>query len=90
MSELSRQSGKADINIEDGVDYKLTAIYKVNGVVVDITGYSASFKLRENAGSSNILLSLTESSGIAITGALGKVFVQIADTQSIYGSRKMV
>jgi len=90
MSELSRQSGKLDINIEDDVDFSLTAVYKVNAVVVDITSYTATFIIRDNAGSTDALLTLTESAGLTIAGTLGKVTVAITDEQAIFGSREMV
>ena len=89
MPELQRQSGHADINIEDGVDYSLTAIYKIDGAVQPITGWTASFRLLDLKGNTSDLLELTESTGIIITGSLGKVVVNITDAQSIFGSRTM-
>ena len=90
MPELQRQSGGLDINIEQGVDFSMTAIYKVNGSVVDITGYTSTFIISNKKGSSVELLSLTESAGITITGSLGKVTVDITDAQSVFGNREMV
>lgn len=89
MPELSRQSGGLDIHIEEAVDFTLSAIYKVNGSVIDITGYTASFILRGKSGRESELLSLTHLSGIVITAVLGKVTVSITDTQSVFGNREM-
>lgn len=90
MSELPRQSGDLDINIEHGVDYTLSAVYKVNGSVVDTTGYTASFVIRGQSGYTHELLSLNESSGITVAGSLGKFTVNITDAQSDFGNRSMV
>ena len=89
MPELQRQSGKADINIEDGIHYTLTAFYKIDGVIQDISNFTASFNLLDSVGHSDPLLTLTESSGVDITGLAGKVVVNITDSQSIYGGREM-
>lgn len=90
MSELPRQSGELDINIEHGVDFTMTAIYQVNGSVIDTTGYNASFIIRNNSGSTSKLLELTESSGITVTGSLGKFTIDMTELQSAFGNRSMV
>lgn len=89
MPELSRQSGKLDINIEDGIDFNLEAIYKINGIAVDVTGYTAVFEIRDLAGSSDPLLTLTESAGVIVGTTDGKFLVKITDTQAAFGTREL-
>ena len=52
-----------------------------NGAAKDLTGYTAKFQIR-NKASSTSLLSLTESSGIAITAATGTLVITITAAQS--------
>ena len=90
MPELQRQSGGLDINIEDGVDFTLPVVYKVDGSIIDVTAYSATFELRDASGHASALLSLTESAGITVGNANGRFDIAIADTQAVFGNRKMV
>ena len=90
MPELQRQSGGLDINIEDGVDFTLPVVYKVDGSIIDVTGYTATFELRDASGHASALLSLTESAGITVGNANGRFDIAIADTQAVFGNRKMV
>ena len=90
MPELQRQSGGLDINIEDGVDFTLPVVYKVDGAIIDVTGYTAIFELRDAPGNENALLSLTESSGITVGSTDGRFDVTITAAQAIFGDRKMV
>ena len=90
MPELSRQSGGLDINIEDGVPFPLGATYKINSAAVDVTGYTATFELRSITGSSEVLLSLTEASGITVGGVDGKFDIELTALQTIFGNREMV
>lgn len=52
-----------------------------NGAPVNLTGYTATYELRERAGSAS-LLKLTVGSGITITPASGRVALAITATQS--------
>ena len=90
MPELQRQSGGLDINIEDGVDFTLPVVYKVDGVIIDVTDYAAAFELRDSEGNVNALLSLTELSGIAVGSTDGRFDITITDAQAVFGNRKMV
>ena len=90
MPELQRQSGGLDINIEDGVDFTLPVVYKIDGTIIDVTDYEAIFELRDLKGNANALLSLTELSGITVGSVDGKFEITIADSQAVFGNRKMV
>ena len=90
MPELQRQSGGLDINIEDGVDFTLPVVYKVDGAIIDVTGYTATFELRDSPGNANALLSLTEASGITVGSVDGRFDIAITDLQAIFGDREMV
>ena len=50
MRELPRQSGALDINIEHGVDFLLPVVYSINGTIQDVTGFTATFELRDASG----------------------------------------
>ena len=90
MPELQRQSGGLDINIEDGVDFTLPVVYKVDGSIIDVTDYEATFELRDSTGNVNALLSLTELSGITVGSVDGKFEITITEAQAVFGNRKMV
>ena len=90
MPELARQSGGLDINIEDGAKFLLPAVYKIDGSIQDVSGYSATFELRDKIGSSSSLLSLSESSGITVGSTDGRFDVAITEAQLVFGNRKMV
>ena len=90
MPSLPRPSGLLDINIEDNVAYRLGVTYKIGGVAQDVTDYEAIFELRDKAGSSTPLLTLTELSGITVGSTTGKFDILITSLQAIYGNRNMV
>jgi len=90
MQELPRQSGGLDINIEDGVDFTLNAVYKISGSAVDVTGYTATFIIRDRPGHANALLTLTESAGITVGTTNGAFAVTLTDSQCNFGNREMV
>jgi tRNA threonylcarbamoyladenosine modification (KEOPS) complex Pcc1 subunit len=54
-----------------------------NGVAIDLTGYSATLKVRETLESETVLLTLTTAnSKIAINAAAGKITIIISATDS--------
>lgn len=90
MPELPRQSGGLDINIEDGVEFSLPVVYKINSVIQDVSGYTATLELRDKTGHANALLSLTELSGIIVGSTDGRFDIDITEAQAIFGNREMV
>lgn len=91
MPELSRQSGKLDINIEDNVEFSMTATYKISGTPVDVTGYTASFTLRDvNGQTGDPLLELTHLAGITVGTTNGVFVIAMTDAQCNFGDREMI
>lgn len=91
MPELGQSVGQLDININDGSEYVLDVTYKVNGVAVDVTGYTAEFTIRGHAGQTGTpLLQLTELSGIVVGTTDGKFTITISSTQSAFGNSALV
>ena len=89
--ELPRQSGLLNIHIEDNVDWYMAATYKIGGTEVDVSGYTAKFELRDEAGQTgDALLSLSEAAGIAVGTTDGLFTITITDNQAIFGNRDMV
>lgn len=74
-----------DIIINQGETFELDVTYKVGGVAVNITGYTAYMQLRPDYDSKVLIANLTVGNGLTITGASGKVSVLISaeDTANI-------
>lgn len=78
-------AGLYDFKFEQGATFRLTIIYKDSeGVVVNLTGYSARLQIRESIESQTVALVATTANGrITITGAEGKIQIVVpaADTE---------
>lgn len=62
------EPGKSDLVIYRGRTFRKTYVWKVNGVVQDLTGYTAKLQARPFIDSSDVLFELTtENGGIVIT-----------------------
>lgn len=90
MPELARQSAELGINIENGVDFNFPVTYKNDGVVVPVTSYTATFRIKDNYSTSENLLELTVGSGITVDEPNGKFTVSISEAQSSFGNRELV
>ena len=67
-------------NIIRGVQYDMTMTVYLNNMLMDLTGYTASFSLKESADSDRILLTLANGNGITLGGAAGTVSLAISET----------
>lgn len=71
-------AGTHDITIEVGATFELTAVYKVAGVVQDITGWDARMQVRKRQKSTDALLDWDVTGGqITIDGANGAVIISV-------------
>lgn len=77
-------AGVHDITIEKGATFQLTVVYKLDDVVVDISGYSARMQVRRYYNSTTADVDIDDSDYITITGAEGKL--EIAIPPSITGA----
>lgn len=72
-----------DLEIQQGTTESFYLVWNdSNGSPINITGYSARLKIKPFPGSGTTILSLTESSGLTITGASGRIDVLITATQT--------
>mgnify|MGYP000058012054 FL=1 len=72
----------ATYNIEayQGATYTLNMTYKIDGVVVDLTGYTAAMQVRVSPGSVATILSLESGVEITLGGAAGTIAVEVSAT----------
>lgn len=71
-------AGTHDITIEIGASFEMTAIYKIAGVVQDITGWDARMQVRQRQKSTSALLDWDVAGGeITIDGANGAVIISV-------------
>lgn len=71
-------AGTHNITIEVGATFELTAVYKLNGVVQDITGWDARMQVRKRQKSLTALLDWSVVGGhISVDGSNGAVTVYV-------------
>ena len=72
----------ATYNIEayQGATYTLNMTYKIDNVVVDLSGYTAAMQVRVSPGSVATILSLESGAEITLGGAAGTVAVEVSAT----------
>jgi hypothetical protein len=62
-----------NITAYQGATYSLDMTWKIGGTAVNLTGYTAAMQVKENAGSTASVLSLTNGSGITLGGTAGTI-----------------
>jgi predicted MFS family arabinose efflux permease len=76
-------AGTLDLSIEQGATYNLVLTWKVNGVAVNLTNYTARLQARVDVEDTEVVLSLTTSNGgITLGGALGTISLDQTATQT--------
>jgi hypothetical protein len=70
-------SGIYNFTIEQGATFSRTLTWMINSNLVNLTGYSARLKARNNS-SKLVVLSLTSSSGITLGGAAGTIALSVS------------
>lgn len=70
-------AGVLNLTIEQGATFTQRLTWKVDGVAVNLTGYTARMKVRERLNEPAII-SLTTGSGIVLGGAAGTVDITIS------------
>ena len=72
-----------DIIIEEGADFDTTFTYlDTGGNAVDVTGFTARMKVKENKDDAGNIISLTDVSGITLGGVAGTVQVKMTAAQT--------
>ena len=70
------QAGRYNITVVQGTTFTLAPQWLVNGLAVNLTGYTASFQVRQFTDSPTYLLNATTSNGgIVITPATGTITI---------------
>jgi len=73
-------SNVQNFTVDAGTTFQVTVLYKdASDVAINITGYSAVMQVRKNS-STEPVASVSESDGISITGASGRLDVTIPAT----------
>jgi hypothetical protein len=77
--------------IDQGADYYLNITYKDStGAAINLTNYTAAMQFRLSVSNSTAAISLTQASGITITGATGNLAIRVtaAQTAALIDSEK--
>lgn len=73
--------GRYNITVINGTTFQLSPVWKVDGLPVDITGYTADMQVRDV--SNNLIVELSISNGKAtINGSLGQTVLTLTATQT--------
>jgi hypothetical protein len=72
-----------NFTIDQGADWYLNLQYKdSSGTAINLTGYTAAMQFRLNISSATAAISLTQTSGITITGATGNLAIHATAAQT--------
>jgi hypothetical protein len=76
-------AGTLDFTIEQGATFNLLLTWKINTVLVNLTGYTARLSARVDVEDTEVILSLTTSNGgITLGGAAGTISLNQTATQT--------
>jgi hypothetical protein len=76
-------AGTLDFTIEQGATFNLLLTWKINDVLVNLTGYTARLQARVDVEDSELILSLTTANGgITLGGAAGTISLDQTATQT--------
>ena len=70
-------AGELNLTVEQGTTFSQTLTWKIDNVLVNLTGYTARMQAREDVTSSDTILSLTQASGITLGGAAGTIVIAL-------------
>lgn len=68
-------AGSYSFLIEQGATFDLVLTWKIDDVLVNLTGYAARLQARTDVHSASTIFSLTSGSGITLGGALGTITI---------------
>ena len=75
-------AGTLDFTIEQGATFNLLLTWKINDVLVNLTGYTARLQARVDVQDTTTVLSLTTGAGITLGGAAGTISIDRTATQT--------
>lgn len=74
--------GKHNLTCPQGATFQRTLTYRIDGVAVNLTSYSARMQVRQNAFAQSTVVSLTSGNGITLGGAAGTITIAISATST--------
>jgi hypothetical protein len=77
-------AARHNLIIEQGATFMYDVLYRENGEVVDLTGYTSQMHIRKSLTDPNFVIELTtENNRISIDGSIGKIslYISAADTR---------
>jgi len=76
-------AGSFDFTIEQGATFNLVMTWKIDGVAVNLTGYTARLQARVDVADTSTVLSMTTAGGgITLGGAAGTITLDQTATQT--------
>ena len=75
--------GRLNFTCPQGSTFTRTMTYKIAGIPVDLTGYSARMQIRPFHYSEDILVNLTNGSGITLGASAGTITVLIDPSSTV-------
>jgi hypothetical protein len=72
--------GTLNLTCYQGASFDRTLTWKIDGLAVNLTGYTARMQVRTTYSSATTALSLTSGSGITLGGAAGTILIEISAT----------
>jgi len=75
-------AGRHDIYIDQGTDYEQAFEYQIDGVTVNLTGYSAAMQVRAAVTSASPVLTFGVGTGLTMGGVAGTVTLAVTDAQT--------
>ena len=82
VSTESSEDPSTNFTAKQGADFSLNLVWKNDGVLVDLTGYTARMQLKMSYADTVPALSLTSGSGITLGGVLGTIDIAITAIQT--------
>lgn len=76
-------AGVYNLTIEQGATFKRTFFWRdENGNLINLSGYSARMKIKQDPTQTTSIISLTDGAGITLGGAAGTIEVLIPDADT--------
>jgi len=76
-------SEQVHFEIDQNATFATTVVWTdADGVPIDITDYTVKMDLKDDYDSTEPIISLTNDSGITVTGATGTIDIEITDEQT--------
>ena len=75
-------AGELNLAIEQGATFSQTLTWKIDNILVNLTGYTARLQARTDVTAPTTILSLTQAAGITLGGAAGTIVIAQSATQT--------